>query len=928
MISGRSLSLEKAPLLLLVSVIVWGSLGCGGGGGAIPIRGSGTGTSRAPLVVVSSALPNSTTGVNYSATAVAAGGTAPYTWSISTGSLPQFLSINSSTGDITGVTGGTGQYTFSLQVKDAAGATATQSFTITVTVPGAPLTMAAASLANGVTGVPYSINLVLTGGSPPFTWSISSGSLPPGLSLNAQTGTITGTPTQNGPFPFTVKVTDSASPAASVTQVFAITVGNPAVPLSIVTTSIGNGVAGIAYSKNIALTGGTPPYAWSVSSGALPPGLSLNVQTGAVTGTPTQSGAFAFTAKVTDTATPVNTATQALTITIIAPPSITTTTLVAGNVGGAYSATLVGAGGFPPYSWSITSGSLPTGLSLNGVTGVISGIPTTPSSSSFTVKLTDSTSLTATAQLSLVVVNGVVITTPATLLQANKPAKYALTLQVVGGLAPFTWTLTAGSLPPGLTLQPNGLISGMATALGTFSPTIQVTDSASPAHTDSKAFTLKVVDGFANLATCQLSLVVINFASTCLNIGPPNLAKPGLYDGTSNTIFAGAFGANYKRITPEPAVTGSAGNIVPDYAKRESFNADSTRMLLFVASGGTSGNDSGGYYLYDATTYKFVSKLSGVHYDGIDAEPVWDATNPDVFFYRGGMNLYAHNVVTNVSTVVHDFSAVCPTCTRIRNGDEGNPDDTRRFWAYWTEDGTFVPSRVIVYDKQTDTVVSNVDVNTLIAPAGGRDHDGVCKGGCIDWIGMSHSGNFVVVAWAYGFTGDTTVGNGNWVYDHALASGRQVCQGSSGHTDPAMLADGTDVFVAKCSEQNGINGYRDFNVVRMSDGVILHHLMIDDVNVSWHISARNSNLPGWVLFSWYYDCCGLGVGSGIFSAENNAINIETGQVVRLVHNQSARESDYFSEPHATVNRDFTKILWGSNWRTPGGPVDSYVIDLP
>jgi hypothetical protein len=183
-------------------------------------------------------------------------------------------------------------------------------------------------------------------------------------------------------------------------------------PVQINTASVPAGQVGVAYSTMIQATGGTTPYSWTISSGALPAGLTLTAGTGSISGAPTASGSFSFTAKVTDSTSPsAQTATKALTLTIAAAPNpvqITTTSLPSAQVSSSYSTTLAASNGTTPYSWSITSGSLPAGLTLTAATGVISGTPTTAGTSSFTVKVTDSGSpaTSASANLSITVASG------------------------------------------------------------------------------------------------------------------------------------------------------------------------------------------------------------------------------------------------------------------------------------------------------------------------------------------------------------------------------------------------------------------------------------------------------------------------------------------------------------------------------------------
>jgi hypothetical protein len=255
----------------------------------------------------------------------------------------------------------------------------------------------------------YSAALGAAGGVAPYTWSVTSGNLPPGLNLVSvpPNWVISGTPTTVGTYPFTLHVADSQTPPATASAPLSITVNATVTQLTVQTTSLPAGTQNLGYNVMLAATGGLTPYTWSVTAGSLPRGLSLNSGTGAITGTPSGGGISNFTVRVTDSNSPPATASAPLSI-IITPAvllGITTTSLPSGNVGNAYSATLTAIGGVYPYTWSITSGTLPTGLHLDPSTGVISGMPTTVGTSNFTVKIADSETppVTVSAPLSIVI---------------------------------------------------------------------------------------------------------------------------------------------------------------------------------------------------------------------------------------------------------------------------------------------------------------------------------------------------------------------------------------------------------------------------------------------------------------------------------------------------------------------------------------------
>ena len=261
--------------------------------------------SPSALTITTESVPNGTVGVAYSTPPFGATGRKHRTPGRSApGALPAGLTQNSATGAITGTPTAAGSFNFTVRVTDSttpAPQMASRSYSGVIS-PSA-LTITTESVPNGTVGVAYSAAFAATGGTAPYTWSISAGSLPAGLTQNSATGAITGTPTAAGSFNFTVRVTDSTTPAPQMASRSYSGVISPSA-LTITTESVPNGAVGVAYSAAFAAAGGTAPYTWSITAGALLAGVTQNATTGAIGGTPTTAGAFSFTVKVTDNTTP------------------------------------------------------------------------------------------------------------------------------------------------------------------------------------------------------------------------------------------------------------------------------------------------------------------------------------------------------------------------------------------------------------------------------------------------------------------------------------------------------------------------------------------------------------------------------------------------------------------------------------------------
>jgi hypothetical protein len=429
--------------------------------------------------VITSSLPQGSVGVSYQASLAAAGGASPYRWT-SAGALPPGLAVSSS-GSLSGIPTTAGTYNFAVTVTDANQQSASQPLSVTINA-GVFLIATNSPLPNATIGVSYSQTLSASGGTPPYQWSVGQG-LPAGLSLAPTTGTISGVATTAGSYTFAIQVTDSARNSA--TENFALTVSGPTITITTI-SPLFSGTVGTAYNQAFAASGGTPPYQWSVTSGATD-GLTLNASSGALTGTPQSAGTFTFVVRVSDSG--AASATQQFSLTVNAPSLtiVTGGTLAAGSVGVSYNQNLplTVTGGTPPYSWTVSAGSVP-GLTLNPVSEALTGTPTTAGTFSLTVQVTDSSQpqLTATKSLSLTIAAAALtITTSRQLPDASLNTPYSQPIAASGGVPPYTWS--ANGLPAGLSINSTtGTISGTPTAAGSFGVAITVSDTALTHYSD------------------------------------------------------------------------------------------------------------------------------------------------------------------------------------------------------------------------------------------------------------------------------------------------------------------------------------------------------------------------------------------------------------------------------------------------------------
>jgi hypothetical protein len=422
-------------------------------------------------VITTSGLPEAVQNRTYQTVQfLVQGGVSPYAWSLVGGGLPAGLTF-SATGVLSGITNAAeGAYPQQFSVTDNRGRTATRTLVVgVVTPPPPPLSLSPDTLPTGTVGVPYSAGLSASGGTPGYTFSIVSGSLPPGLQFAGSA--ITGTPSTAGTFVFSVNVVDSGNRAAGLRYTVVI---EPALtPLTLSPDSVSAAQLGEPYSTSFTASGGKPPYTISIGSGT-PPGLSSN-SSGLLSGTPSQAGSFTFSVTATDSAN--GRVSKTYTLTVGGQLIITTQPpLAEGTVGAGYSTSFAASGGRLPYQWSI-SGDTPPGTGFDPASATLSGTPTAAGSFAFTVTVRDALRQVANASFSIRIYDVLQITNAPGAAPILPNQRYDFTFATTGGKPPVAFTLLAGNLPPGISLGSNGSLSGSPTTPGVYNFTVQATDA-------------------------------------------------------------------------------------------------------------------------------------------------------------------------------------------------------------------------------------------------------------------------------------------------------------------------------------------------------------------------------------------------------------------------------------------------------------------
>ena len=431
-------------------------------------------------------LPIGQVGTPYNAMLTATGGTAPYTWSLSQRYTAGWAYTKCCRRDHRHTHASCNERPLTVKVTDSSSPAQTQTATLSLTVNAAASAVSITSTLPAATeNTAYSQQLAATGGSGSYVWSLTTPVA--GFSLSSA-GLLTGTATSTTTLSFAVKATDSANSSNFGTATLKLTVNAAASAVSI-TSTLPAATENTAYSQQLAATGGSGSYVWSLTTPVA--GFSLS-SAGLLTGTATSTTTLSFAVKATDSANSSNfgTATLKLTVNAAASAVSITSTLPAATENAAYSQQLVATGGSGSYVWSLTTPV--SGFSLSSA-GLLTGTATSTTTLSFPVKATDSTNSSnfGTATLKLTVnAAATPVSITMTLPAATENAAYSQQLAATGGSGSYVWSLTTPVA--GFSLSSAGLLTGTATSTTTLSFAVKATDSANSSNFGTATLMLTV----------------------------------------------------------------------------------------------------------------------------------------------------------------------------------------------------------------------------------------------------------------------------------------------------------------------------------------------------------------------------------------------------------------------------------------------------
>lgn len=406
-----------------------------------------------------------------------------------------------------------------------------------------------------------------------------------------------------------------------------------------------------------------------------------------------------------------------------------------------------------------------------------------------------------------------------------------------------------------------------------------------------------------------------NFYPVGFNLveGRDTLPEPTFARPTKGIVFADpTYGTCVTRASDHAVEFPSAALMRNDYSRRQAYNADHSRYILF--------SSNGWWHLYDADTMGYISRLSG---PAGDSEPHWHPTNPNLLYYvpnYGGTKLFVLDIGTGVSSVVVDFAGRLPSwassAAHIWTKSEGAPSADARYWGFQVENGNYNILGFIVWDIVENRLVGSRQAS--VRP---------------DHVSMSPSGRWFISS---GF-------EGTWAWSPDFSQKKKL-HGTTEHSDIAIGKNGNDTYVA--IDYQSANGDVFFTDIDACPAVAasatsaptcprtaLFSTYNGGSTTALHVSGKGYGKPGWVVVStygtqrtssgqmpWY--------GDKVFAIELSV----TARTFPLVHHHSVWDpatTSYWFEPHASVSRDFTRILYNSSWNSHDErDIDAWQVQVP
>ena len=358
-----------------------------------------------------------------------------------------------------------------------------------------------------------------------------------------------------------------------------------------------------------------------------------------------------------------------------------------------------------------------------------------------------------------------------------------------------------------------------------------------------------------------------------------------------------------------------------DYSRRQAFNANNTYFIVYTGGGW--------WHLYDANTMKYLrqlspkvanSSISNEFHLAADAEPQWHPTDPNILYYlptNGGTKLLKLDVRTNTHSIAADFAGKLPswasTARHIWTKSEGSPSADGRYWGFQVENSNFGLLGYMVWDLQNNRLVGSVQNTSR------PDHSS-----------MSAAGRWYVTS---------SDSNGTWAWAPDFSK-KKLLLHKSEHSDLALGPNGEDYYLSIDFQSN--NGDVFFINIDSCPSVAptattapecprtaLFPTYVNGSTSSFHFSGKGMKKPGWAVASTYGTKASRDGTYPWFSNKVFAFELKANpRVYPLAYTRRVGGGTYWSEPQASVSRDFTRVAFNSNWGAAGDDIDDYIVHIP